>query len=140
MKDCSPPTVCQISGVRCQVSGVRCQLIFFVGQNVGASWRRVCYQWGLPYLVVYPFRLGFLKATSLFIIVFIFLNTHPMIGLTLRYWNLTMSLKCLCPHFSNYNFRVICSRFLWNLEPFNFISKLHIQFNIEEKVSKLLLD
>ena len=43
---------CQVSGVRYHVSGVRCHMShFFVTQNRGASWWRVCYQQGLPHLV-----------------------------------------------------------------------------------------
>ena len=67
MRECLPPTICHMSGVRCQVSGVRCQvsgircqasdfffffllffLLFFIGQSGEASWWRVCYHRGLP--------------------------------------------------------------------------------------------
>ena len=40
MTECSPPTMCHMSGVRCQVSGAE------------ASRWRVCYQRGLPRLVL----------------------------------------------------------------------------------------
>ena len=55
---------CQVSGVRCQVSGVRCHILhvtchesqffssFFLGQSGEASQWRVCYQRGLPHLVI----------------------------------------------------------------------------------------
>ena len=74
MRECSFPTKChmshvscQVSGVRCQVSGVRCHMsnvryhmsgvtchffVCFFGQIGGARWWRVCYQWGLPRLVI----------------------------------------------------------------------------------------
>ena len=58
MTECSPPTMCHMSGVRCQVSGVRCQvsqgiyLIFIIFLLSGEARRwRVCYQRGLPRLV-----------------------------------------------------------------------------------------
>ena len=59
LRECSPPTMCNISGVKsqvscvtCQVSGVRCQFFFvFFLQSGGASLWSVCYQHGLPCLV-----------------------------------------------------------------------------------------
>ena len=49
---------CHTSRVRCQVSQVNCNFFsssfFFLSflQSCGASWRRVCYQRGLPRLVI----------------------------------------------------------------------------------------
>ena len=58
---------CQVSGIRCQVSGVRCQAscvtwhidiykyiyTFFLLLSIGGTSRwRVCYQWGLPRVVI----------------------------------------------------------------------------------------
>ena len=46
---------CQVSGVRCQVSGVTCHFflfLYFFWQIGGASRWRVCYQRGLPRLVL----------------------------------------------------------------------------------------
>ena len=44
---------CHVSGVQFQVSHARCKFfIFFSLDKDGvASWLRVCYQWGLPFLV-----------------------------------------------------------------------------------------
>ena len=47
--------MCHVSGVTCQVSGVMCQVShvsFFLGQSGEASRWRVCYQRGLPRLVL----------------------------------------------------------------------------------------
>ena len=68
--ECSPPQTCQVSGVRCHVSGVTCHVshvtchmsrvtchmyfflsfFFWQGGEVYRWW--VCYQWGLPRLVL----------------------------------------------------------------------------------------
>ena len=48
-----------MSGVKCQVSHFF--LPVFLGKSDGASWWRVCYQWGLPHLVfvvVFVVKLG----------------------------------------------------------------------------------
>ena len=50
---------CQLSGVSCQVSGVTCHIFYFIIfflQTVGASRWRVCYQRGLPRLVLDVYR------------------------------------------------------------------------------------
>ena len=53
------PHLCHMSCVRCEVWGVRCNffffffLFFFLGQSVGASRWRVCYQRGQPHLFFY---------------------------------------------------------------------------------------
>ena len=58
MRECSPPTMCHMLRVTCQVSGVTCHVsqfyLFFGGreQSGGTSWWRVCYQPGLPRLVL----------------------------------------------------------------------------------------
>ena len=67
MREGSPPHTCHMSGVTCHVSHVTCHmshvkchmsdfflvlLIFFFGQNREASQGRVCYQRGLPRLVL----------------------------------------------------------------------------------------
>ena len=54
---------CHVSCVRCHVSGVMCKVssvtfLFFL-QSGGASWRRVCYQGGLPRLVYITPRILF---------------------------------------------------------------------------------
>ena len=57
MRECSPPTICHMSGVTCHVSHVMCEVSLFSlffwggGQSGGASLGRVCYQRGLPCLV-----------------------------------------------------------------------------------------
>ena len=63
LRECSPPTMCHMSGVTCHESRVRCQVshvktffFFFFSfsflQSGGASRWRVCYQLGLPQLVL----------------------------------------------------------------------------------------
>ena len=49
--------MCHVSSVICNLSHVMCQkkydfFFFFFGKIGLASWRRVCYQWGLPRLVL----------------------------------------------------------------------------------------
>ena len=62
-----------VSGVTCQVSGVSCNfIIFFFGKSGGASRRRVCYQRGLPRLVLILFQ-NFLEIYQFF------KNTFPVI-------------------------------------------------------------
>ena len=62
----SPPPTCHVSGVTCHVSCVMCHVsrvtchlshVTFISssffqQRVGAGWWRVCYQQGLPRLVL----------------------------------------------------------------------------------------
>ena len=48
---------CQVSGVRCQISGVRCHMSNFFLQSAGVSQWRVCYQRGLPRLVLISLQL-----------------------------------------------------------------------------------
>ena len=55
---------CQVSHVRCQVSHVILLIIFF-GKSGGASRRRVCYQRGLPRLVLILFQ-NFLEIYQFF--------------------------------------------------------------------------
>ena len=66
MRKCSPHTTCQVSGVTCKVSRVTCQVphlllllflyiaiyIFCLGQIGEASRWMVCYEQGLPRLVL----------------------------------------------------------------------------------------
>ena len=65
LRERSPPTTCHLSCVMCQVSRARCNMsgvmskvshnmshFFLFLQSVGADWWRVCYQWGLPCLVL----------------------------------------------------------------------------------------
>ena len=54
---------CHVSGVTCQLSHVTCQFFFlffffffFLGQSGEASQGRVCYQRGLPRLVLVVFK------------------------------------------------------------------------------------
>ena len=59
LRECSPPTLFHMSGVRCHMSSVTCHMsgvmarchelfFFFFGQSGEASRWRVCYQQGLP--------------------------------------------------------------------------------------------
>ena len=63
LRDCSPPTTCHMSRVMCPVSHVMCHvlhvlchvsffLFFFFRQSGEAYQWRVCYQRGLPRLVL----------------------------------------------------------------------------------------
>ena len=49
----SQPVMCHASPVMCHMSHVTCKKN---GQSCGASRWRVCYQWGLPYLVLILFN------------------------------------------------------------------------------------
>ena len=63
MRECSPPTTCQMSHVTCHMSRVPCLVShvmrhmshffsFFSFRQSGEAYQwRVCYQWGLPCLV-----------------------------------------------------------------------------------------
>ena len=54
-RECSRPPTCHMSGVRCHMSRVfslNLFLLLFFGQSGGASQWRVCYQLGLPRLVL----------------------------------------------------------------------------------------
>ena len=66
VRECSPPSMCQMSHVTCHMSYITCHmshvkfcvslvkkniyilLFFFIQQCGGVSWWRVCYQQGLP--------------------------------------------------------------------------------------------
>ena len=48
--------ICHMSHVICRVSNVMCQVSHFFGPSGGASRARVCYQQGLPRLVVTEWR------------------------------------------------------------------------------------
>ena len=54
--------MCHVSCVTCHVSRVMCHMshIFFfsslIGQRGAANWWRVCYQWGLPHLVLFRYQ------------------------------------------------------------------------------------
>ena len=54
LRECSPPSMCHMSHFTCCASHVPIFVFSFsfLGQNVGASQWRVCYQRGLPRLVL----------------------------------------------------------------------------------------
>ena len=65
LRECSPPQTCHVSCVMCHMSRVMCHMsqvtchmsffyfYFFFGQSGEAYWWRVCYQRGLPRLVLF---------------------------------------------------------------------------------------
>ena len=74
LRECSSDTMCHVSCVMCHVSLIMCHMspvtchmsLFFypsekIGHSGGSSQWRVCYQWGLPRLV--------LKGTALSIVI-----------------------------------------------------------------------
>ena len=57
---CSTPVMCHVSRFTCHLSHVTCHIsIFFLFQIVGAIQWRVCYQPGLPLLVIVMFILSY---------------------------------------------------------------------------------
>ena len=64
LRACSPPTMCHMLHVMCHILCVTCHILCvmfhnfisnFFGQNGRASWWRVCYQQGLPRIVLKNF-------------------------------------------------------------------------------------
>ena len=53
-----------MSGLRCKVSGVIIISFIFLGQSGGASWWRICYERGLPPLVVLVAPFLFCRVTQ----------------------------------------------------------------------------
>ena len=59
LRQWSPPTTCHMSHITCHMSHVSFLFLFiipFFWQNGGATWWRVCYQKGLPHLVLVLFN------------------------------------------------------------------------------------
>ena len=82
--------MCQVSGVRCHVSRVRCHMsnIFFIFflQSGGASWWSVCYQRGLPRLVILYLDLyGPLKCLLNIVWLFKTVSAHTVGAILYKY-------------------------------------------------------